>query len=482
MHIDHIRTKQPFILALSLLAALSLQGCYGGGSPAVGANPQTISFASAPPLPLGGTATVSAVASSGLAVTYSSISADVCSVDNGSGLVTAITVGNCIIAANQPGNGRYAPAPQVTLTLPVLFDPNQTISFGAAPALNLFSTATVSAIASSGLPVTYSSTTPTICTVDGTSGLVTDLTAGVCVIAADQQGDANFKPAPQATQAITVSVPPGIHAPGTPTGVAATAGNAPNTVNVTIGATDSGGAPITGYTVTSTPPGITASGAASPLIVTCPSTCSGYAFSVTASNAVGQGPQSALTEVVTTYDVVGTFFEPDTQPRNSIFVGSFTYNATTVTASNLHGILSEAMTGNPLPYPNDNMIWVPLDHQLSAVYDPYLGGLLVTVFKLTTTTTLWTGSGGDGWYPGTGFGLHYGYPGPNPGNSYARIFVNTANPTTAPTAAQLDKLAYADCSPGGMMGATCMTGTSLAGYGTLGTMSGYPLSQVITKK
>jgi hypothetical protein len=33
-----------------------------------------------------------------------------------------------------------------------------------------------------------------------------------------------------------------------------------------------------------------------------------------------------------------------------------------------------------------------------------------------------------------------------------------------------------------MMGGTCMTGTSVAGYGTLGTMSGYPLSQVITKK
>lgn len=30
------------------------------------------------------------------------------------------------------------------------------------------------------------------------------------------------------------------------------------------------------------------------------------------------------------------------------------------------------------------------------------------------------------------------------------------------------------------MGAVCMTGTSAAGYGAIGTMSGYPVSQVIT--
>jgi len=32
------------------------------------------------------------------------------------------------------------------------------------------------------------------------------------------------------------------------------------------------------------------------------------------------------------------------------------------------------------------------------------------------------------------------------------------------------------------MGATCMTGTSEAGYGTVGTMGGYPLSQVTRRR
>lgn len=54
------------------------------------------------------------------------------------------------------------------------------------------------------------------------------------------------------------------------------------------------------------------------------------------------------------------------------------------------------------------------------------------------------------------------------------------NPLTALTTSQINKLAYADCAPGGMMGAVCMTGTSEAGYGSVGTMSGYPVSQKIT--
>ena len=239
MHINHTMFKKTgFVSILTAVAALALGGCYGSGSPSVAANPQTISFAAAPPLAQGGTATVTATASSGLPVRYSSTTPLVCSVDGSTGVVTDIAIGTCIIAANQSGNALYAPAPQATQSLTVIFDPNQTISFGAAPPLSLFGTATVSATASSGLPVSYSSITPTVCTVDSSTGLVTDLTAGVCTVAANQAGDANYNPAPQVTQTITVTVPPGITVPGAPTGVTATAGNTSNTVIVSIGATD----------------------------------------------------------------------------------------------------------------------------------------------------------------------------------------------------------------------------------------------------
>lgn len=476
-------------IILTALVALLLAGCGGGDDgPAISTNPQTISFAAAPSLNLYGSATVSATASSGLAVSYSSTTPAVCSVHGSTGVVTDIAAGTCIIAANQSGNTTFAPAAQATQSIIVIGNASQIISFGAAPALTLFSTANVSAIASSGLVVSYSSTTPTVCSVDSSTGLVTDLTTGDCVIAAAQAGDANYNPAPQVTQTITVAAWAGpITVPGAPTGITATAGNVTNTVLVSIGATDSGGSPITGYTVTSDTGGITATGTASPITVTCPSTCSGYAYSVKASNGIGNSVPSASVDVLTNYNVVETFLEPDTYPNDSIFIGSFTFNSTSGTVSNLQGILSESMTGNQNAYPNDNMAWLQLNNQLSSV-PVTLGsvdGLLVTTFKLTTTNTLSTDpvfGGTDGWSPGTGFGRYYGSPGVNPGNAYARIFVNTADPTAPLTQAQIDKLAYADCTQNGMMGATCMTGTTVAGYGTIGAMSGYPVSQVITKQ
>jgi hypothetical protein len=210
---------------------------------------------------------------------------------------------------------------------------------------------------------------------------------------------------------------------------------------------------------------------------------------VFATNAIGDSAPSALTDVITSYKVVETFYEPDTQPRNSIFIGSFVFNSTSGTVSDLQGILSESMTGDPIAYPNDTMTWLPLTNQLSALPATLGGvdGLLVTTFKNTSTNTFTTLFGGTGWTPYDGIaagGIYYGYPIPtnNPGNAYAMIFVNTAHPTAALTQAQIDKLAYADCAPGGMMGAVCMTGTNIAGYGAVGTMSGYPVSQVITRQ
>ena len=465
-------------IGLSALAALLLSGCGGGNGPAITANSQTISFGATPALALHGTATVTATASSGLAVSYSSTTPSVCSVNSSTGLVTDITAGTCIIAANQSGNTEVAPAPQATQSIPVIFNPSQTISFAAAPALTLYGHGIVAATASSGLAVSYSSTTPLVCSIDSSTGDVTDIATGDCIVAADQAGDAYYNPAPQLTQTITVAAWTGpITTPGAPTGVAATAGSTSGTVTVSfIGPASSGGSPITSYTVTSNPSGLTATGTASPITVTCPSTCTGYAFSVFATNTV-DGASSSPVDVVTHYNVMEVFHEPDTQPNDSIFIGSFTLDSTTSTVSNLHGILSESMTGGTTGYPNDTMTWLTLNYQLSAVSDG-LGGLLVTTFALNTTNTFSEG----GFAPGSA-GLYYGYPSAtNPaaggtGNAYAMIYINLANPTAALTTAQINKLAYADCTAGGMMGDTCMTG-----YSGVGTMGGYPVSQTITKR
>lgn len=184
---------------------------------------------------------------------------------------------------------------------------------------------------------------------------------------------------------------------------------------------------------------------------------------------------------VSTYNVTTTWFEPDTQPKDSIFVGSFNYDSVTKTITSLAGKLSESMTGTDA----SNMIWLNLNNQLVSWYDATLGGTFAATFKNSNTATFWTGAGGDGWSPASGIaagGVYSGFPRPgnNPGNAYALIFVPDA-PLTALTQAQIDKLAYADCAAGGMMGAVCMTGTSAAGYGAVGTMSGFPVSQLITQ-
>ena len=232
---------------------------------------------------------------------------------------------------------------------------------------------------------------------------------------------------------------------------------------------------------------MTASGSTLPVTATCPSSCAGYRFSVVASNSVGTSPPSGLADVVTGYQVLVTFREPDTQPNDSIFIGTYTFNSSAGVVSDLRGELSESMTGGPLPFPDDTMTWVPLVNQLSSLPVVLDGaeGWLVTTFRLDVTNTLSSDpkfGGTDGWTPGTGSGLYYGFPGANPANSYVRIFVGAADPGAAPTPGQIAKLAYADCAPGGMMGSTCMTGTSEAGYGIIGTMGGYPLSQVTTRR
>ena len=461
---------------------------------------QTITFATAPMLSLRGKATVSATATSGLPVAYSSTTPTICSVDGNTGVVTDIVTGTCTIAADQAGNADYAPAPQVTQSIVVTVTRNQTISFGIAPAPTVGSTATVAATASSGLPVTYGSATPTICSVVGSTGVVTGIAVGSCTITANQSGNADYDAAPQATLTLTIAAAPvQSTVPGIPAGVKAALGSAANTVTITIGATDSGGSAITGYAVTSSPAGLTGTGTASPITVSCPTTCNGYAFSAYAVNAVGAGAPSMPVDVITTYGVVETFAEPATQPNNTIFTGSFTFDSTTGTVSSLAGSLTESMTGGcatisgcPGSYGHVPMTLVSLTNQLSAVPVTLGGvnGLLVTTFALSTTNTFYNGIG-NGWSPQSGVdvgGVYYGWPAAtNPfsggvGNAYAMIFVNTTNPSVPLTQAQIDKLAYADCTAGGMMGAVCMTGTTVAGYGAVGTMGGYPVSQVVTKQ
>jgi beta-glucanase (GH16 family) len=85
--------------------------------------------------------------------------------------------------------------------------------------------------------------------------------------------------------------------PYAPTDVTATAGSGQATVSFKLPA--NGGSPITGYNVTSSPGGITASRAGSPITVNGLTNGTAYTFTVTATNATGTSQASTLSNSVT---------------------------------------------------------------------------------------------------------------------------------------------------------------------------------------
>ena len=171
---------------------------------------QTITFAAPPASSLAQSpVTLSATASSGLAVTFSSTTPTVCTSGGTNGAtITLVSVGTCTVQADQAGNGVYNAAPAVlqgfgvtkadqtiTLTLP------STATLGMPPVV-------VSATASSGLVVTFSTTTPSVCTSGGTNGATITLVAlGTCTVRADQSGNAVYNTAPTVQQDFTVVAP-----------------------------------------------------------------------------------------------------------------------------------------------------------------------------------------------------------------------------------------------------------------------------------
>jgi hypothetical protein len=140
-----------------------------------------------------------ATASSSLAVTYTSSTPLVCTIV--SNKVHLVGPGTCTVTADQAGNGTYVAAPSVTQSFTVK-NP-QTVTFPAIADQNEGVTSiSLAATADSGLPVTYTSTTPSICTVSGST--VTVLTAGNCSIKASQAGDSTYAAAADVTNTFKI--------------------------------------------------------------------------------------------------------------------------------------------------------------------------------------------------------------------------------------------------------------------------------------
>ena len=218
------------------------------GSIAVQKIPQRISFTPPASATIDKPVALTATASSGLPVTYSTITPDVCTVSGAS--VTATQGGTCTITASQPGDGKYLPATPVTQSFAVQKIP-QTISFTPPKGAEARQRVALSASATSKLAVSFTSDTPGLCTISGST--LTPAKAGTCTVTASQAGDDRYAAAKPVSKSFPVQkIPQKISF--TPPASA--------TIDkpVTLTATASSGLPVT-YTTT-TPDVCTISGSA----------------------------------------------------------------------------------------------------------------------------------------------------------------------------------------------------------------------------
>jgi hypothetical protein len=176
-----------------------------------GQKSQTITFAQPPPAAVGAPVTLSASATSGLMVSFTSNTPAVCSVSGPT--VTTTTAGICMITATQGGNDSYAPAEDVAQSFQV--NPtghksgrrSQTIAFRPPPeakaGVPVGEPVTLSASATSDLPVSFTSNTPPVCRVSGST--VTTMATGACTITASQDGSASYTAAPDVRRSFQVN-------------------------------------------------------------------------------------------------------------------------------------------------------------------------------------------------------------------------------------------------------------------------------------
>ena len=140
---------------------------------------------------------VSATATSGLPVSFGATGN--CTVSGSTVHITG--AGSCTLTASQGGSTNFNPATDVPQSFNIA-NANQTITF-VAPADKTFGDPdfTVSATATSGLPVSFGATGN--CTVSGNTVHITG--AGSCTITASQAGDSNYNAATPVPQTFSIA-------------------------------------------------------------------------------------------------------------------------------------------------------------------------------------------------------------------------------------------------------------------------------------
>jgi hypothetical protein len=184
------------ITAIALGCATLISGCGGGSNGSSdGGVEQTMDFSlpfsgqAIVPLP-GSTATTTlkATASSGGTVTYTSNTPDTCSVSGDQ--LSLLKAGECSVTATQAGSGGYAPVSKRQL---FIIPKNPQLLIFRNPGAQPLDSTPVTLAATSSIPdhpVTFSTSTPTVCSVSGNS--MTKIADGICTVTATQAGDDTY--------------------------------------------------------------------------------------------------------------------------------------------------------------------------------------------------------------------------------------------------------------------------------------------------
>jgi hypothetical protein len=121
--------------------------------------------------------------------------------------LTVTGQGVLVIDANQAGNTNFMAATQVQQSVSVLAAlPTQTISFPNPGTQVEGTTLSLSATATSSLPVSFTTLTTSVCTLSGATGATaTFIAAGTCTITASQGGNSAFAAAALVSQSFIVN-------------------------------------------------------------------------------------------------------------------------------------------------------------------------------------------------------------------------------------------------------------------------------------